>query len=176
MHAKCASDLYKQSLCPPLAGRQKAKKKGKKRSAAEAGLADDSAEAALAALLAGPYARSDEEWAGEVGTQCAAVGLLDTVLEVSIGCLVGQDGGLETDYKSVMLPKHALACAIWCRERRWGCLAPSWKWTLARAAKEGDCVTSIPPEVIRHGYPTCWWAALSREGRSYDAYASITGA
>ena len=94
-HKKCSTDPYSTSLCAPPAGRQKAKRKGKKRSAAEAGLADDSAEAALAALLAGPYAKSDAEWAGEIDTQCAAVGLLDTVLEVGIGCLVGQDGVCE---------------------------------------------------------------------------------
>ena len=122
-----------QSLCPPLAGRQKAKKKGKKRSAAEAGLADDTAEAALAALLAGPYAKSDEEWAGEAGTQCAAVGLLDTVLEVGPDWLVGQDGRVKTKYMSVMLPR-VLWHVLFGDERRWGSLAPSWKRTLASAA------------------------------------------
>ena len=93
-YKKCMRPVQ-QGLCAPPAGRQKAKRKGKKRSAAEAGLADDSAEAALAALLAGPYVKSDEEWAGEIDTQCAAVGLLETVLEVGGCCLVGQDGVCE---------------------------------------------------------------------------------
>ena len=74
----------------------------------QVGLAEDSAEAALAALLAGPYAKSDEEWAGEIESQCAAVGPLDTVLEVGII----QDGLCE--HLVVCYQYHAGMCfQIW---------------------------------------------------------------
>ena len=117
---------------------------GKKRLAAVAGLADDSAKAALAALLAGPYARSGEEWAGDI-KQCAAVGLLDIVLEVGIGCLVGQDGVHEC-----RAAKNTPTCAVRPGERCWSSLAPSWRWELGVLWVNTSIVSIKLPRALWH--------------------------
>ena len=156
VHAKHASKPYCKSLYAPSTGRQKAKRKGKKRSAAEAGLADDSAEAALAALLAGPYAKSDEEWAGEIDTQCAAGGHLDTILEVDRGCLVGR-GGVRERHAA----RNALACASWVWRAALGLRSTFLDMGVGWCCQIRDHVSSLPPALLWHGP---WWARELRCG------------